>query len=90
MGLTESQLDAIQDIETKKKIVPSDFSLELEKYVREHRLEYIDALLHFCQFYDMENTTISKYLTPDIKKKIAKENGIMDSVYHINSTLPTL
>lgn len=88
MDLTEQQLEALEQMETKKKVGAADFSLQLEKYVREYKQEYIPSLMYFCEVYDIDREKVGNYLTDNIKKRIAKENNIMDSVYHINTALP--
>jgi len=89
MDLSEQQIEALSHMETKKKVSAAEFSLQLEKYVREHKQEYLPTIRYFCEeVYDIDPLKVEPYLTDNIKKRIAKENGIMDSVYSINSALP--
>lgn len=87
--LSESQLKTLQEIAGKKtRVKKADFSFKLEEFVHKEKVEYITALLHLCELYDVDFENINKYLTEPIKQKIADENGLLNSVYHINSALP--
>lgn len=85
--LNEVQIQALNEIEGKKKISPFDFSTELERYIRREGTEYLNGLLYLCDVYDVDYENVGKYLTQSIKIKIAKENGLLERVFHINSTL---
>lgn len=87
--LSESQLKTLQEITGKKtRVKKADFSFKLEEFVHQEKVEYITALLHLCELYDVDFENINKYLTEPIKQKIADENGLLQSVYGINSALP--
>ena len=89
--LSEAQKETLAEItstDKKVRVKKSDFSLKLEEFVRKEKIEYITALLQLCELYDVDPENINKYLTEPIRQKIAEENGLLNSVYHINSTLP--
>lgn len=87
--LSEAQKETLAEITGKKiRVKKADFSLKLEEFVRKEKIEYITALLQLCELYDVDPENINKYLTEPIRQKIAEENGLLNSVYHINSSLP--
>ena len=87
--LSEAQLETLKEITGKKvRVKKADFSLKLEEFVKKEKIEYITALGQLCELYDVDLENINKYLTESIKMKIAEENGLLNSVYHINTTLP--
>lgn len=85
--LNEVQTQALEEIETKKRVNPFDFSAELEDYIRREGVEYITGLLYLCDVYDFDYENVGKYLTKSIKIKIAQENGLLERIFHINSSL---
>lgn len=87
--LSEAQQQTLKEISTKTgRIKKADFSLKLEQYARTEKIEYVTALLQLCELYDIDIENVGKYLTETIKQKIAEENGLLNSVYHINQALP--
>ena len=46
------------------------FHLMVEEYVLENDVNYIDAVLFFCDKYDREYDDIKKLISPNLKEKI--------------------
>jgi len=49
---------------------PNKFSLEVEKTVKEKKLDYIDAVVHLCEKYELEFKAVAKLISPTMKDKI--------------------
>jgi hypothetical protein len=87
--LSDAQKETLAELSGKRvKIKKEEFSLKLEEYVRKEKVEYITALIQLCELYDIDPENINKYLVEPIRQKIAEENGLLNSVYHINTSLP--
>ena len=43
----------------KKFLTPSKFALEIEKIVAEEKLNYIDAIVHYCEINEIEVDSIT-------------------------------
>lgn len=50
-----------------------DFSFEIEKIVKETRLTYIDAIVHYCEQRELEVEVAAKMITGSLKSKIKIE-----------------
>ena len=53
---------------TKKK-----FTRAVEELVIEKKLNYIDAIVHFCQLNHIEPESVKGLITPPLKEKIRAE-----------------
>jgi hypothetical protein len=53
-----------------KFLTPSKFSLEIEKIVVEERLNYIDAIVHYCEINELEVDSITKLVSKPLKEKL--------------------
>jgi len=58
-----------------KKITSETFIREVETLVRDHDLDYMDAVLHFCEANGVEMETIASIIknNPSIKSKVQEE-----------------
>jgi len=56
------------DVMTKDK-----FSMLIETMVRDHRISYLDAIVHWCEENEMEVETAAKLISPLIKEKMLVE-----------------
>ena len=54
----------------KKFLTPSKFALEIEKIVAEEKLNYIDAIVQFCEDNSIELDGISKLISKPLKEKL--------------------
>lgn len=52
-----------------------EFVKEIEQYVKEHRIDYIDAVLHYCDKNSLELETVAAMIksSSKIKAKIQQE-----------------
>jgi len=57
---------AIED----KFLTPSKFSLEIEKIVAEENMNYIDAIVHYCEINKIEVDSITKLVSKPLKERL--------------------
>jgi len=50
-----------------------EFSKIIEDIVKEHRLNYIDAIIYYCEKSGLEIEVASKLISPVIKSKLTVE-----------------
>ena len=54
----------------KKFLTPSKFALEIEKIVAEEKLNYIDAIVHYCEINEIEVDSVAKLISKPLKEKL--------------------
>ena len=58
-----------QAIESKF-LTPQKFAMEIEKIVGEDELNYIDAILHYCETNSLEVESITKLISKPLKERL--------------------
>lgn len=58
-----------QAIESKF-LTPSRFALEIEKIVTEENLNYIDAIIHYCDINTLEVESVTKLISKPLKERL--------------------
>ena len=53
-----------------KFLTPSKFALEVEKIVVEEKLNYIDAIVHYCEINELEVDSVTKLVSKPLKEKL--------------------
>ncbi len=53
-----------------KFLTPSRFAIEIEKIVSEEDLNYIDAILHYCETNGLEVDSITKLISKPLKERL--------------------
>ena len=53
-----------------KFLTPSKFALEIEKIVVEEKLNYIDAIVHYCEINELEVDSITKLVSKPLKERL--------------------
>ena len=53
-----------------KFLTPQRFSIEIEKIVAEESLNYIDAIVHYCDANNLEVDSITKLMSKPLKEKL--------------------
>ena len=53
-----------------KFLTPSKFAIEIEKIVAEEELNYIDAILHYCEINNLEVDSITKLISKPLKERL--------------------
>ena len=58
-----------QAIESKF-LTPQKFAIEIEKIVAEDELNYIDAIIHYCESNNLEVESITKLISKPLKERL--------------------
>ena len=58
-----------QAIESKF-LTPQKFAMEIEKIVANNELNYIDAILHYCETNNLEVESITKLISKPLKERL--------------------
>jgi len=53
-----------------KFLTPQKFAIEIEKIVAEEDLNYIDAILHYCESNSLEVDSITKLISKPLKERL--------------------
>ena len=53
-----------------KFLTPSKFALEIEKIVVDEKLNYIDAIVHYCEINELEVDSITKLVSKPLKERL--------------------
>ena len=53
-----------------KFMTPSKFALEIEKIVAEEKINYIDAIVHYCEVNELEIESVTKLVSKPLKEKL--------------------
>ena len=53
-----------------KFLTPQKFAIEIEKIVAEENLNYIDAILHYCEINNLEVDSIKKVVSKPLKERL--------------------
>lgn len=57
-----------------KKLLPQTFYAEIETLVVEHRIDYIDAVVHYCEKNSIEVETVASIIKSNAKFKALLQN----------------
>ena len=55
----------------KKFLTPSKFALEIEKIVAEEKINYIDAIVHYCEVNELEVESVTKLCLNHSRKNLS-------------------
>ena len=58
-----------QAIESKF-LTPQKFAIEIEKIVSEEDINYIDAIVHYCDSNSLEVDSVTKLISKPLKEKL--------------------
>ena len=53
-----------------KFLTPSKFALEIEKIVSQDQLNYIDAIVHYCDINSLEVESVTKLISKPLKERL--------------------
>lgn len=64
---TQNELEKVLD---EKFLTQIKFSYIIEKIVLSEKLNYIDAIIHYCEKENIEVESVSKLMTKPLKEKL--------------------
>ena len=53
-----------------KFLTPSKFAIEIEKIVADEKINYIDAIVHYCELNELEVESVTKLVSKPLKEKL--------------------
>ena len=65
-----SKKKEIEKVLEEKFLTPIKFSYQIERIVIEEKMNYIDAILFFCEKENIEVESVSKLMTKPLKEKL--------------------
>lgn len=65
-----AQPNKVEEEFNKKFLTKSKFAEEIEMFVREHKLNYIDAIVEYCDKNSIDIESVSKLISKPLKDKI--------------------
>ena len=60
----------LEKVLASKFLTPSKFALEIEKIVAEEKINYIDAIVHYCELNELDVESVTKLVSKPLKEKI--------------------
>ena len=60
----------LEQVMEKKFLTPSKFALEIETIVAEEKINYIDAIVHYCEVNELEVESVSKLVSKPLKERL--------------------
>ena len=53
-----------------KFLTPQKFAIELEKIVADEKINYIDAIVHYCEINSLEVESVTKLISKPLKERL--------------------
>ena len=60
----------LEKVIESKFLTPQKFAIEIEKIVAQEDLNYIDAILHYCDTNSLEIESITKLISKPLKERL--------------------
>ena len=60
----------LEKVIESKFLTPQKFAIEIEKIVSQEDLNYIDAILHYCDTNSLEIESITKLISKPLKERL--------------------
>jgi len=57
----------------KRFLCPQKFAQEIETIVKDSEINYIDAIIHYCEENNIEIETITKLISKPLKEKLKND-----------------
>lgn len=72
LGMTSNKKinQELNEIIENKFLTSAKFSTEIENIVRQEKINYIDAIVFFCEQNDLEIDSITKLVSKSLKEKL--------------------
>ena len=65
-----SKKKELEKVLEEKFLTPIKFSYEIERIVLQEKMNYIDAILYYCEKENIDVESISKLMTKPLKEKL--------------------
>jgi hypothetical protein len=62
--------EKLEQVIENKFLTPSKFALEIEKIVIEENINYIDAIVHYCEINNLEVESVTKLISKPLKERL--------------------
>ena len=53
-----------------KFLTPQKFAIEIEKIVADEKINYIDAIVHYCESNSLEVESVTKLISKPLKERL--------------------
>jgi len=63
-------MNELEKVIESKFLTPSKSALEIEKIVAEENLNYIDAIVHYCEINEIEVDSVTKLISKPLKERL--------------------
>ena len=60
----------LEKVIESKFLTPSKFAIEIEKIVANEDLNYIDAIIHYCDINSLEVESVTKLISKPLKERL--------------------
>ena len=57
----------------KKFVTPQKFAMDIEKIVVDEELNYIDAIIHYCEINNIEVESVTKLISKPLKERLKSD-----------------
>ena len=64
---TNNELEKVIE---KKFLTPSKFAMEIENIVATEKINYIDAIVHYCEINNIEVESVTKLISKPLKERL--------------------
>jgi|TARA_B100000941_G_scaffold279551_1_gene245143 hypothetical protein len=67
---------------------PKEFSQEIETFAKENKLQYMEAIIEYCEKTNLEPEVAGSLLSPILKKKLQYEAEKLNLIPKTTEELP--
>ena len=68
--MEQSKEESLEKVMGEKFMTPSKFALEIEKIVAEENINYIDAIVMYCENNNLEIESVTKLISKPLKDRL--------------------
>lgn len=68
--MEQNKEENLEKIMEEKFMTPSKFALEIEKIVIEENINYIDAIISYCEYNNLEIESVTKLISKPLKDRL--------------------
>ncbi len=62
--------ETLDEVLKEKFMCKQSFALEIEKIVAEEKINYIDAIVHYCELNELDVESVTKLVSKPLKEKL--------------------